>query len=253
MSTITFVEEYKISDEIAWSSNLRHASLEDDVAWDWKSLRGLRSPSDGLALLLACPRIKTITLVIDIMPPMKTPVRDVLEYDGCGLVDLHCVKIGLFKANITPAFLSTLTKAPARMPEIFLKNKVLHDNLPHARELVPKPILPDCKFPTHDYDGPIDEAGGIAHWLWGYELMTRFRFHSLARGLLVMELDTAIHFDDEVLQVYDAVPWRSSLMKGSAPRVQDLAPKKHGPELLEWATDLLAMNVEEAIGWYCYE
>lgn len=151
-------------------------------------------------------------------------------------------------------------------PRIQLEHDAIRKGLPRARRLVTDATLPRARA-EHDqyrlidgsaecgslrYPSNFDISSALAGWLEDYDL-ARLNWKSpTTHGLSGSEITRETFF--RLYSQSEVIPVRCPLMERLPTRLQDLEPENASARVLEWATDLLSMNIHETIDkWYDME
>ena len=209
------------------NEGLRMVEIVDDLARECCIYNRAWQLDAVLDSLLQFPKLQTITIMCD---KLNLRQRSAREFATSTFPDaeIRCVAIGVFEIGS-----ATLGKI-----KIYLKNLEHTPNLPEAKRLASQMTL-----------GELSEryirAGSITYFL--AEGLRWYQMHRIAEknlaGIEADELSAVALRNANVRSIGPlSVPWKHVQLPEDK-RLEDLTVEEDGMEVVEWATDLMALNL----------
>lgn len=199
---------------------------------------GDRSFASQLNDLSGCSsKLKTVVLARENLYGWSS-MRECLEWYKQD-ANLECLELGLWK----------LTTDADCNRDVFVKHFGLASALAEARDLVATNTLTMLNLNKQSLEqgGVAPEswkeakAARLAWWLAAFEA---FKAEEAGAVLTVQDKEIVVRWHNHFLRETDSIHIRQDILPAGI-RLQDLSVAEHGAEVVEWATELLGMNMRE--------
>lgn len=221
---------------------------------DFSNVGALRLSGAGfsdfeIGKLVRLPKLKTVTIASDLIAGWQDTVRRRLEASK-STSKLVCIRVGVYQ--LAPAGTSNI--------KIYLRNNQVSRAYPTATRMAAGGTIsslinsmwehrqakthsdPHCRIRSDRWTDL-----HLALWLICYEIWLTAQKGGHRHGLTAEEIGIVNDFRGNRFFSNTHVPLTSVLLPSDV-ELKDLDPALHGPELLEWASELLALNMQHFPG-----
>lgn len=194
------------------------------------------------------PKLQTLSLAVDRLVKFRRTARDFVGNDS-RWESFECVGLGVFELKPSAEWVARLREpgTSTSLPKVYLRNLELVENPPQAREIALYNTAPDIfEYVDSRFGRPNRSSIGLwdfAWWLRSHEDFRLLPGTPEDHGLSEVEVNNAESFGRHNLRTMNAIPAVNEALSENL-RIFDLSGGEgHSSELLEWATQLLGLNL----------
>lgn len=239
------------TENVVYHPEIRSLELTGDFAASICEYNNLETAE--ILQFLALPKLQTLSIAVGTLAEYSQSVRSFVGIDRCW-ASFGCIDIGVFELKLASAWTAKFLEQAANTasPRIYLRIYELVEMLPEARQLAKTcDALSLSGWTDSNTKMFLRRQAGCEHvvpydlafWLRCYEDWRCLRSHSTEHNLTPWEVENAEEFQDEDLLKMEGVPAMNALLPQGT-RLADLSEAEgHSAELLEWATELIWINL----------